>query len=134
MFPISPCTAHHVLTTMCCASYPVRLQPREVLTITQHHVATDAAQTPSMNPGQFTPAAAEAVCLTHVMYNVDRHPDYLKDLLREVGHHHSPPRHEKLLLLLPPSHPVPPLEARWSNLSQKPTTAHPHCTTLMSLQ
>ena len=126
MFPISPRTAHHTLTTMCCASRPVLLQPREV-TITKHHDTTDA-QTSSMNPDQFTYPAAEAVYLTHVTYSVDHYPD----LPHELGHP-CPPRGATAAAAAP-SHPVPPREGRWSSQGQNPTTAHLHYTPLKSLQ
>ena len=123
-FPFSPRTPHHTLTTMCCASQPVLLQPREV-TITKHHDTTDA-QTSAMNPGQFTQPAAGAVYLTYMMYSVDHYPD----LPHEVGKP-CPPRGTTAAA---PSHPVLPREGRWSSSSQKHTTAHRHCTPLMSLQ
>ena len=126
MFPISPRTPHHTLATMCCASRPVLLQPREV-TITKHHDTTDA-QTSSMNPDQFTYPAAEAVYLTHVTYSVDHYPD----LPHELGHP-CPPRGATAAAAAP-SHPVSPRDGRWSGQGQNPTTAHLHYTPLKSIQ
>ena len=119
-----PHRASHILITMCCASQPVLLQPREV-TITKHYDTTDA-QTSAMNPGQFTQPAAGAVYLTYMMYSVDHFPD----LPHEVGKP-CPPRGTTAAA---PSHPVPPREGRWSRQGQNPTTAHLHYTPLKSLQ